>query len=129
MDFEDINQKEFEGFMTQYKPEFRDFNKVGDFTYSNPLTSIAYDAYLAGQQSKHAEIEHRTQVSAELAGELIRKRAEIDALQDCIIELVKQKNKSNAKLDNIQEIIELKTSGSFTSVLRKIDAISEELSK
>ena len=53
----------------------------------------------------------------------------IDALKDCITNLVKQKNKANAKLDNIQEIIELKTSGSFTSVLRKIDAISEELLK
>lgn len=57
------------------------------------------------------------------------KQAEIDALKDCITNLVKQKNKANAKLDNIQEIIELKTSGSFTSVLRKIDAISEELLK
>ena len=57
------------------------------------------------------------------------KQAEIDALKDCITNLVKQKNKANAKLDNIQEIVELKTSGSFTSVLRKIDAISEELLK
>lgn len=69
---------------------------------------LVEDAFEAGQQSKQAEI---------------------DALKDCITELVKQKNKSNAKLDNIQEIIELKTSGSFTSVLRKIDAISEELLK
>lgn len=66
------------------------------------------EAYEAGQQSKQAEI---------------------DALKDCITNLVKQKNKANAKLDNIQEIVELKTSGSFTSVLRKIDAISEELLK
>ena len=57
------------------------------------------------------------------------KQAEIDALKDCITNLVKQKNKANAKLNNIQEIVELKTSGSFTSVLRKIDAISEELLK
>ena len=55
--FESKEQKDFESFMMWYKSEFRDFKKVGDFTYSNILTSIAYDSYLAGQQSKQAEID------------------------------------------------------------------------
>lgn len=60
MDFEEFEskeQKDFEIFMMRYKPQYRDFSKIGDFTYSNELTSIAYDAYLAGQQSKQAEID------------------------------------------------------------------------
>ena len=55
--FESKEQKDFESFMMRYKSEFRDFKKVGDFTYSNILTSIAYDSYLAGQQSKQDEID------------------------------------------------------------------------
>ena len=55
-EFESKEQKDFEIFMMRYKPQYRDFSKIGDFTYSNELTSIAYDAYLAGQQSKQAEI-------------------------------------------------------------------------
>ena len=60
MDFEEFEskkQKDFEKFMMRYKAQYRDFSKVGDSTYSNELTSIAYDAYLAGQQSKQAEID------------------------------------------------------------------------
>lgn len=55
-EFESKAQKDFEIFMKRYKPQYRDFSKIGDFTYSNELTSIAYDAYLAGQQSRQAEI-------------------------------------------------------------------------
>ena len=55
--FESKEQKDFESFMMRYKSEFRDFKKVGDFTYSNILTSIAYDSYLAGQQSKQDEVD------------------------------------------------------------------------
>lgn len=60
MDFEEFEskeQKDFEIFMMRYKAQYRDFSKIGDFTYSNELTSIAYDAYLAGQQSKQADID------------------------------------------------------------------------
>ena len=64
-----------------------------------------------------------------IESELNVARTEISALKECILELVKQKNKANAKLENIQEIIEMRSSGSFTSVMRKIDAISEELLK
>ena len=55
--FESKQQEEFEKFMLQYKPEFRDFNKVGDFTYSNSLTSIAYDCYLEGLRKNQEKIE------------------------------------------------------------------------
>ena len=108
MDFDDMKKdKDFQKwcFNTELVGNKNWFNLEsgsGDEVY------IAYEAWVASQQ---------------------RKQAEIDALKDCITNLVKQKNKANAKLDNIQEIIELKTSGSFTSVLRKIDAISEELLK
>lgn len=54
--------QDFEKFMMRYKPEFRDFDKVGDSTYSNTLTGIAYDSYLQGiksQQSKIDELQAR----------------------------------------------------------------------
>lgn len=52
-----LEQKDFESFMMQYKPELRDFKKVGEFTYTNTLTSIAYDSYLAGAASRQQEVE------------------------------------------------------------------------
>lgn len=75
---------------------YEDWEESLDKNYVNQFGPEAweftYGAFKAGQQSKQAEIEHRTQVSAELARELIRKRAEIDAL--------------NRKVDKIREVIE-----------------------
>ena len=56
-EFESKQQEEFEEFMMQYKPEFRDFDKVGDYTYSNSLTSIAYGCYLEGLRKNQEKIE------------------------------------------------------------------------
>ena len=55
--FESKEQQDFENFMLRYKSEFRDFDKVGDFTYSNTLTGIAYDSYLQGIKSQQAKID------------------------------------------------------------------------
>ena len=55
-EFESKQQEEFEKFMLQYKPEFRDLNKVGDYTYSNSLTSIAYDCYLEGLRKNQEKV-------------------------------------------------------------------------
>lgn len=57
IDFESKEQQDFENFMMRYKPEFIDFDKVGDFTYSNTLTGIAYDSYLQGIKSQQAKID------------------------------------------------------------------------
>ena len=56
-DFESKEQQDFENFMLRYKSEFRDFDKVGDYTYSNTLTGIAYDSYLQGIKSQQAKID------------------------------------------------------------------------
>lgn len=45
MKSEEQKQEDFEKFMTRYKPEFRDFEKIGEGTYANPLTSIAFDCW------------------------------------------------------------------------------------
>ena len=56
-DFESKEQQDFENFMLRYKSEFRDFDKVGDYTYSNTLTGIAYDSYLQGIKSQQSKID------------------------------------------------------------------------
>ena len=45
---ESKQQEDFEKFMMRYKPEIRNFEKVGEGTYSDQITSIAYDCYLEG---------------------------------------------------------------------------------
>ena len=76
--FESKEQKDFESFMMRYKQEFRDFKKVGDFTYSNILTSIAYDSYLAGQKSKQDEIDE-LQKRIESAMEMLEYNEYVDS--------------------------------------------------
>ena len=56
-EYESKDQEDFEKFMMRYKPEFRDFDKVGDHTYSNSLTSIAYGCYLEGLRKQQEKIE------------------------------------------------------------------------
>ena len=55
-EYESKDQENFEKFMMRYKPEIRNFDKVGEHTYSDPLISIAYDCYLEGVRKNQEKI-------------------------------------------------------------------------
>lgn len=96
-EFECKEQSDFEKHMSRFKIEFRKFDKIGEFTYSDDNTSIAYDCYLAGAASRQQDVD-------KLQIEIDKLQKQIDeALEKCCTGIRKQGG--NYYLELIEDIL------------------------